>query len=116
MPQIGVEEKIEDGVHLIKDFFGLKRRDINEGNDVKICLQRKIITDDNGNKDDIVKTNNKCVENNLNKWLIIPSNDGKFFLIISVYDGKCLNYSDDRLSMQKCNKNNKYKDFIIVQK
>jgi len=86
MPQIGVEEKIEDGVHLIKDFFGLKRRDINEGNDVKICLQRKIITDDNGNKYDIVKTNNKCVENNLNKWHIIPSNDdGKFFSIISVY-------------------------------
>jgi len=40
----------------------------------------------------------------------MPSSNGKFFSIISVYEGKC---SDDGLFNQKCNKNNKYKDFTI---
>ncbi|KAL6605447.1 hypothetical protein U3516DRAFT_757587 [Neocallimastix sp. 'constans'] len=48
---------------------------------------------------DIVNNNNKYVDNNLNKWYIMPSSNGKFFSIISVYESKC---SDDGLFNQKC--------------
>ncbi|ORX64261.1 PLC-like phosphodiesterase [Anaeromyces robustus] len=92
------------------------RRDItNKELDEKsfVCLQRKIITDEQGNKQDIVKFDYKCVDNNLNKWHIEESNDGKFYSIVSSYDDKCLNYSGDTLHMQECKNNNKYQEFTI---
>jgi len=85
--------------------------DINEN--LMTCLQRKIFIDNQGNQQDLVKTDYKCVDNKLNKWRIVQSDDGKFYSIISAYDDKCLNYSGDKLYMQKCKNNNKYQEFTI---
>jgi len=78
-----------------------------------VCLQHKIITDEYGNKQDILKLNYEYVNNNLNKWHIEESNDSKFYSIISTYDDKCLNYSGNTLYMQECKNNNNYQEFTI---
>jgi len=49
----------------------------------------------------------------LNKWYIQEKVKDKFYSILSAYDGKCLNYSNDKLYMEKCNDNNKTEDFSI---
>jgi len=95
----------------------LKRRDVmnNENNkETMICLQRIINTDEQGNPQDIVKTNYKCIDNDLNKWYIKQNNDDeKIYSIISLYDNKCLNYSGDILYVEKCKENNIYEKFTI---
>jgi len=100
-----------------KPYDELRRRDISDDDELDdnstVCLQRKIIIDEQGNQQDIVKLNNKCVDNNLNKWRFEQSNDDKYFSIISAYDGKCLNYSGDLLYMQDCKNNNIHQDFTI---
>ena len=96
--------------------FSLDRRDsTNDTIDINsiVCLQRKIITDEQGNQHDLVKTNYKCIDNSLSKWRIKQNNDGKYYSIISAYDDKCLNYSGDALYMQECKDNNKYQKFTI---
>jgi len=50
--------------------------------------QRKILIDQQGNQQNIVKIDYKCVDNNLNKWRFEQSDDDKYLSIISAYDGK----------------------------
>ena len=80
----------------------------NNIDDVKACLQRKIVIDEQGNQNDY-----KCVENNLNRWYIKQNVQGKFYSIVSAYDGKCLNYSNDKLYMEKCEYDNEKQGFSI---
>jgi len=87
----------------------LKRSEQTEN--PKACLQRKIVTDKQGNQQDLVKTNYRCIRNKLNKWRI--SQNDNYYKIISSYDGKCLNYSNDVLHVQECEENNVYEDFTI---
>ena len=49
----------------------------------------------------------------MNKWRFKQIVKDKYYSIVSVYNGKCLNYSKNGLFMQECNKNNKYEHFII---
>jgi len=95
--------------YAIQTPFGYKRDEYNEI--PKACLQRKFVIDENGNQHDTVKTNYKCIKNKLNQWRI--KQNGSYYNIVSAYDGKCLNYSDNSLNMQKCKNNNKYEDFTI---
>jgi len=86
----------------------------NYGPDPSIhsCLHRKLVVDKHGNQRDLVKTDHKCIDGMMNEWHI--KKKGKFYSIISDYDGKCLNYSKDgSLYMQKCDKYNKFENFII---
>ena len=96
------------------DHDELRKRGYNIGFDENLikCLQRKIIYDEHGNQSDVIKTNYKCVDNNLNKWYIKQTNNN-YYSIISVYDNKCLNYSEDGLYIEKCKKNNEYQEFTI---
>ncbi|OUM58961.1 Non-catalytic module family DOC2 [Piromyces sp. E2] len=89
------------------------RKFINFDDFSNVCLQRKFITDENGNQQDLVKIDYKCVENNLSEWSITGKND--FYSIASAYDGKCLNYDpkNDKFYMQKCKMKNKFEDFTI---
>jgi len=78
----------------------------NENNkETMICLQRIINTDEQGNPQDIIKTNYKCIDNDLNKWYVKQNNDDeKIYSIISLYDNKCLNYSGDILYVENVKK------------
>ncbi|OUM56499.1 Non-catalytic module family DOC2, partial [Piromyces sp. E2] len=91
------------------------RRNENNKVDLKACLQRKLIVDEQGNKQDVIKTNYKCVNNKMNKWRIKQSGKGKFYSILSSYDAKCINYDPQKniFFMKDCTKNNKYEDFTI---
>ena len=102
-----------DLYYLIVSFFGLNLRKRSEyDEDVYGCLQRKIVNN-NGIEIEVIKTGDKCINNNLNKWRI-KQND-KFYTIMSAYDTKCLNYDPqkDSLYMKDCDENNKYQDFAI---
>jgi len=104
-------------------FFGLndghdelrKRNEDNDNEEVRVCLQRKIIIDNQGNQQDLVKFNYKCIDNNLNKWYIKESGNSNYYTIVSLYDYKCLKYDseNDMLTIQECEKNNKYEEFTI---
>jgi len=87
------------------------KRDENNMDNVKACLQRKLIIDEQGNQQDLVKTDYKCVQNKLNQWSFKPNGD--YYSIISAYDGKCLNIGNNGLYMQECRKNNIYEHFSI---
>ena len=91
--------------------FGYKRGEYNE--DIRACLQRKLVIDEQGNRQDLVKTNYKCVNNKLNKWYFKESDQDNFYFIVSSYDGKCLSYSDDKLSVEICKGNNNNEIFSI---
>ncbi|OUM59713.1 hypothetical protein PIROE2DRAFT_14684 [Piromyces sp. E2] len=80
-------------------------------NDIPACLQRKTIINSQGQSQELIKTNNKCINNKMNKWLI--RQNSKFYSIVSSYDAKCLNYSDEGLFIDYCKDNNKYEQFII---
>jgi len=58
-------------------------------------------------QEDLIKTNYKCIENKLNQCRIRPIDNTGFYNIMSSYDGKCLNYSDDKISMVYCRNDNK---------
>jgi len=73
------------------------------------CLQRII----NKQGSDLIKTDYRCINNALNQWRIRISGKGKFYSLISVYDEKCLNYSNNSWYMQECMSNNKREDFTI---
>jgi len=114
-----IGDKLEDGWNWLfgndddNDKGELRRRGFNENSNNKICLQRKIFIDNEGNKQDIVKLNYKCIDNNLNKWKIEPIFKDKSVIIISAYDGKCLNLSNKGLYVEECKKNDKYNKFIV---
>ncbi|OUM56252.1 hypothetical protein PIROE2DRAFT_67916 [Piromyces sp. E2] len=63
-----------------------KRDNVNNKIDENsiICLQRKIVIDEQGNYQDLVKTDYKCVDNNLNKWRIKQNDNGEYYSIISI--------------------------------
>jgi hypothetical protein len=67
------------------------------------CLQRRIIINQQGYEEEMIKYDYKCVNNKKNKWRIISK--GNFYNIISSYDAKCLTYSNNRLFMNYCNNN-----------
>ncbi|OUM58871.1 Non-catalytic module family DOC2, partial [Piromyces sp. E2] len=88
---------------------GIKRNEYN--NEVEACLQRKIIINEKGEKQELVKTTYKCVNNKMNKWRL--RQNGKYYNIISSYDAKCLTHSNGELYIQECKENNSYQDFTI---
>jgi len=102
----GIQSFNEDSSYSIVKNFGTDLSRLS-------CIHRKILVDKNGNQRDLVKTDHKCIDYNMmNEWHI--KRKGKFYSIISDYDGKCLNYSEDgSLYMQECKKDNKYENFII---
>ncbi|KAG4084148.1 PLC-like phosphodiesterase [Neocallimastix lanati (nom. inval.)] len=75
----------------------LDKRNMNT-DEPQACLQR--IIDKQGN--DLIKNG-----------LPMISGKGKFYSLISVYDEKCLNYSNNSWYMQECMSNNKGEDFTI---
>jgi len=96
-------------INRIEGVTKIFQRNENDKTDeeLNICLQRKIVIDEQGNQQDIVKFNYKCVNNNMNKWSIKSSDEnGKYYSIISLYNYKCLNYDSqkDILYMQECKK------------
>jgi len=90
--------------------LGISKRD-KKTEDQMVCLQRKSVTDKQGNQTDLVKTDYKCVNNSKNKWYV--NSNGSYYNIISAYDGKCLGYSENGLHMEKCKSDNKYEQFSI---
>lgn len=97
-----IESFYTDAMYTISTIvpFFFKRDGITENQEA--CLQRKLVIDEQGNQQDLVKTNYKCIENKLNQWRVKSSGKGKFYSIISEYDGKCLNYGNDGLYIQEC--------------
>ena len=84
----------------------------SSGNDdIPACLQRKTIISSQGQSQELVKTNYKCVDNKKNKWFI--RQNGNLYSIVSSYDAKCLNLNGENLYMDYCKDNNKYQQFII---
>jgi len=79
--------------------------------DIPACLRRKTIINSQGQSQELIKTNNKCVNNKMNKWFIRQNSN--FYSIVSSYDAKCLNCSDEGLFMDYCKNNNKYEQFVI---
>ena len=104
-----------DSKYFFSSIFSILGKRDQDSNTTKACLQRKLLIDKDDNHRDLIKTSYKCVENELNQWRIKISDEGKFYSIISVYDDKCLSYSDNTWNMQKCEKNNKDIDFIIKE-
>jgi len=75
------------------------------------CLQRKTIINSQDQVQELIKTNNKCINNKKNKWFI--RQNGQFYSIVSSYDAKCLNHDGKKLYMDYCKKNNKYEQFVV---
>ena len=59
------------------------------------CLQRKPIINDQNQLQELIKTNDKCINNKMNKWFF--KQNSQSYTIISSYDGKCLNFNGDIL-------------------
>ena len=89
------------------------KRDENNMDNVKACLQRKLIIDEQGNQQDLVKTDYKCVQNKLNQWSFKPNGD--YYSIISAYDGKCLNIGNNGLYIQECRKKIIYMNILVLR-
>eukprot|EP00833_Pecoramyces_ruminatium_P012030 jgi/Orpsp1_1/1186062/evm.model.c7180000096705.1 len=96
------------------DFLDIFRRDGRNENteNTRICYQLKSKTDEHGNQYYDVKTDSKCINNSKNQWYI--KQNGKYYNFVSAFNGQCIIYSEDgTLRVDKCNKTNRYKDFII---
>jgi len=89
----------------------LPSKDDTEDDETLACLQRKRINNNQGESQELIKTDYKCVNNKFNKWFI--KQKGNYYSIISSYDAKCLNYSEDKIYMDYCKDNNKYELFTI---
>ena len=91
--------------------FGYKRSKYNEN--IRARLQRKLVIDEHGNRQYLVKTNYKCINNKLNKWCFKESDQSNFYFIISFYESKCLSYFNDKLTMEIFKGNNNNEIFSI---